>query len=304
MNLGLTTPQVVCPNLTLTLGSATSIENIYGGSQADTLTGNSLNNDLYGRGGDDLIDGGAGRDVIFGESGNDTLRGGDGNDYLAGGAGDVIYQFSANLSLGSDTIDESGGGIDTLDFSSTTIFGITVNLGQASAQNVCPNLTLTLSAANTVENVVGTSYNDTIVGNSLDNVIFGGAGDDTITGIGGRNLIIGGSGSDRLAGGSGDDIIISGTVLYHNEGTNQVNWQAIAGVMSEWTRTDVGYNTRIDQLRSGGGRNGLSILNSLTVQSDGSANDTMTGGDGLDWFWSFGNDLVTDKDLGGSEVLN
>ena len=304
MNLGLTTPQVVCPNLTLTLGSATSIENINGSFQADTLTGNSLNNVLFGSGGNDVLNGGAGGDALFGESGNDTLIGGGGNDFLDGGNGDDIYQFSANVSLGSDTIDASGGGIDTLDFSATTNTGITVNLGQASAQVICPNLTLTLSAANTVENVVGTSYSDTIVGNSLDNVIFGGAGDDTITDIGGRNLIVGGSGSDHLAGGSGDDIIISGTVVYHNEVNNQVNWQAIAAIMSEWTRTDISYNTRINDLRSGGGLNGIILLNILTVKSDGTPIDRLTGGDGLDWFWVFGDDLVTDKDLGGSEVLN
>ena len=84
VNLGLTTPQVVNANLTLTLASATSIENIYGGSGNDILIGNSLNNALYGDGGDDVLSGGDGNDALNGGAGADALDGGDGNDSLNG----------------------------------------------------------------------------------------------------------------------------------------------------------------------------------------------------------------------------
>src|SRR5689334_17678637 len=57
---------------------------------------------------------------IDGGTGNDTITSGTGNDLLIGGAGDDIYRLDTDAALGGDIIDESGGGIDTLDFSSTT----------------------------------------------------------------------------------------------------------------------------------------------------------------------------------------
>ena len=104
INLGLATAQVVNANLTLTLSSASTFENVIGGSLDDTLTGNALAN---------------------------RLTGGAGNDILTGGAGNDVYVLDADVALGSDTLNEAGGGIDTLDFSTTGSQAINVNLGQA-----------------------------------------------------------------------------------------------------------------------------------------------------------------------------
>jgi Ca2+-binding RTX toxin-like protein len=134
-----------------------------------------------------------GRVILKGEGGNDTLLGGSGLwiDELSGGAGDDTYVFDADLALGEDTIDESGGGTDTLDFSATTTVAITVDLSNATQQtvnNLNPNLKLTLlGAGNTIENIIGGGKNDFLTGNSLINRLEGGARDDTL---------IGGSGDD------------------------------------------------------------------------------------------------------------
>src|SRR5262249_14414105 len=69
-------------------------------------------------------------------AGNDTITSGGGNDTMTGGAGNDTYLFDTDLALGSDTIDESGGGVDTLDFSATTTRAVTINLGNAAAQVV------------------------------------------------------------------------------------------------------------------------------------------------------------------------
>src|SRR5262245_2244597 len=66
-----------------------------------------------------IIDGGAGNDIITSGCFNDTLIGGAGND---------IFRLDTDAVLGSDTIDESGGGIDTLDFSTTTTRAVNINL--------------------------------------------------------------------------------------------------------------------------------------------------------------------------------
>lgn len=64
-----------------------SVENLTGGSHADTLTGDDQANRLRGLGGDDLIFGGGGKDRVDGGPGNDSLYGGAGSDRITGGGG-------------------------------------------------------------------------------------------------------------------------------------------------------------------------------------------------------------------------
>ena len=120
---------------------------------------------------------------------------------LAGGAGDDTYRFPNDGDSGgavTTTLDESGGGIDTLDFSDTGE-AVTVNLNTAVAQNINAKIALKLSSSSTIENIKGSRFNDRLTGNSLAN---------TITGNGGNDTIIGGLGSDSLLGGAGDDTYI------------------------------------------------------------------------------------------------
>jgi hypothetical protein len=63
------------------------VEDVTGGSAADTLVGNASDNELVGGGGDDTITGGDGNDGLDGGSGRDTIDGGGGRDDLDGGAG-------------------------------------------------------------------------------------------------------------------------------------------------------------------------------------------------------------------------
>jgi Ca2+-binding RTX toxin-like protein len=95
---------------------------------------------------------------IDGDDGNDVLSGGSGNDVLTGGAGNDTFRFDTGNDLGSQTIDESGGGVDTLDFSATTTRAVSIDLGNPAAQVVNDGLTLTLSAGNTIENVIGGAH--------------------------------------------------------------------------------------------------------------------------------------------------
>jgi Ca2+-binding RTX toxin-like protein len=152
--------QVVNAGLTLALGLGNTVENVIGGSLADTLTGNALAN---------------------------TFTGGAGNDTMTGAAGNDTYLFDTDLALGSDTLNESGGGIDTLDFSATTTRSVAISLANAGAQAVNPGLTLTLGVGTPVENVIGGSLADTLGGNALANTLTGGAGSDTLTGLGGQD---------------------------------------------------------------------------------------------------------------------
>ena len=53
-------------------------------------------------------------------------------------------------------------------------------------------LTLSLSDAMGISNVLGSPYDDTIIGNARDNTILGTGGDDLIAGLGGNDVIEGG----------------------------------------------------------------------------------------------------------------
>lgn len=173
--------------------------NVIGSEQGDTIGGNTLANNLEGRGGNDTINALAGNDSLTGGAGNDALNGGEGNDR---------YLFAANTPLGSDTVTDSAG-VDTLDFSTSTQ-PIAVDLGVTTAQTVNPNLTLTLTAANQIDNATGGSGSDRIIGNALDNALIGGAGDDNMNGQAADDSLLGDAGNDTLVGAAGDDDLSGG----------------------------------------------------------------------------------------------
>ena len=80
-------------------------DNVYGFSSDDIINGSAERETINARSGNDVIDG---------KGGNDTIIGGKGDDTLMGGEGDDIYEYY--LGDGSDTIDNTGGGNDTLLF--------------------------------------------------------------------------------------------------------------------------------------------------------------------------------------------
>ena len=58
---------------------------------------------------------------------------------MIGGAGNDRFTFAADTALGTDTLNETGGGIDTLDFSGTLTSAVTVN--RAMTRSPAMNLT-------------------------------------------------------------------------------------------------------------------------------------------------------------------
>jgi len=119
-----------------------------------------------GTSGNDTLNGGAGNDTLKGLAGNDSLKGKAGNDTLDGGPG-------------TDVLD-GGAGSDTASYASATS-AVTVNLKTTSAQNTHGAGIDTLK---NIENLTGSSHNDTLTGDAGNNVISGGAGNDIIYGGG------------------------------------------------------------------------------------------------------------------------
>ncbi len=153
--------------------------------------------DASGFSGSAILQGGTGDDTLIGASGPDTLEGGTGNDSLVGGGANDTFAFNSHSS-GSQTIFEPPhGGVAWLDFSQAPA-GVSINLSESSPQAVMPAtlnngpLTLTLDDPLAIDDVLGSSYGDTLIGNANDNTLIGGGGDDLIAGLGGNDVLEGG----------------------------------------------------------------------------------------------------------------
>ncbi len=124
---------------TLTGGSGSSNDTLYGGVGIDTLNGNNGNDTLYGGSGNDTLNGGGDNDLLYGGSGNDTLNGGGGTDTLNGGIGNDtmtgggqadIFVFNTDLRLtGIDTITDFASGTDKIQLSASIFSAFTAGGG-------------------------------------------------------------------------------------------------------------------------------------------------------------------------------
>nr|WP_282449291.1 hypothetical protein [Roseibium sp. CAU 1639] len=134
-----------------------NFERIRGSEHDDRLVGSDAGNRLFGGAGNDFLDGGGSGDLLYGEGGNDILVGGAGADFVDGGVGK-----------------------DTADYSSSSA-GVAINLkvGYANGGDATGD-TLT-----SIENLIGSNYNDTLRGDEGNNVLAGGLGRDLLDGQGG-----------------------------------------------------------------------------------------------------------------------
>ena len=218
-------------------GIDTLVGNAGGGDNddvGDRLIGGPDNDTLDGWVGDDVLTGGPDDDVLLGAAGSDQasylpsatgvvvdlaagIAGGEGADSLAGiervlGSklrDTLLGDGSANDLRGADgrdTVAGMGGndnliggfGIDVVSFASATS-GVTVDVlaGTASGQG---NDTISL-----FENVIGSSFADTLRGDKRANELRGRGGRDVVRGNNGPDRLYGDSGPDALFGERGND---------------------------------------------------------------------------------------------------
>jgi len=100
-------------------------DSLTGESGADFVNGNNGNDTVLGGTGADTLHGGQDHDTISGEAGNDQLFGDKGNDTLTGGSGADTFIFNVSNTPGIDFITDFVSGVDTLElrnssFTSTT----------------------------------------------------------------------------------------------------------------------------------------------------------------------------------------
>ena len=191
----------------------------FGGS--DILLGKGGDDTLYGGALGDTLKGGAGNDTLYGDNGDDTLNGGAGSDTLDGGTGGDVLNGGAGVDLASYKFSSAGVAID-------------LALGAASGG------TATGDTLISIENVEGSSFNDTIDG---------------------------GLGNDWLSGGTGTDTFIfkagwgSDTVFDFEDGLDMLDLSQSGLAFADLTITQSGSDTIISEL----GDNTIQLDDTATI---------------------------------------
>ena len=287
----------------------TSIENIIGSSDNDSLSGDSGNNQLTGGAGNDKLYGQSGNDSLSGGIGDDELHGWLGADTLEGGNGnDTLYGQQDNDSLnggdGNDLLYGEGNGSPTGIFSNDTLMG-----GGGNDTLYGGFGTDYLYGESGDDWVFGEFGNDSLDGGSGNDTLDGGDGDDDIVGWDDNDSLIGGLGNDTLNGMRGDDILngeVGNDTLYGGDGKDQLNGGDGNDYLNGYMDDDIldgGAGDDIlfgqqsnDVLRGGDGNDSLYGEDDGTqsqTYDGGRDNDSLDGGNGNDKIYGgVGNDTL------------
>ena len=279
------------------------LEVLESGTGNDTLVGDPGTDETFvpGDGDDDITGNGAGDDdaidwssssagmVIDPANGSAT---GQGTDTFAG-----VTQFIGSalddtlLWDGTTTLFVGGDGTDKVDASTSTT-GQVIDLDVLDGTPVSG----VGASADSLENAIGGSANDSLLGNDVRNRLEGGTGDDTLNGFAGNDFLIGSAGNDNYIGGDGAD-----KVSFKNS-PNGITADLLAGfatgegddsLSSGDIEIVVGSQFK-DSITGGGGSvatnfNFVGNNGKDTLTGSGS-NDTMKGGGGKDILRGVGGD--------------
>ena len=214
--------------------SFTGIEAVSGTGGNDTFVGNDEDNFFDPVQGNDSVSAAGGDDTILGFEGDDTYDGGTGTDW-------VQYDEAEDPLL----VDLEDGSAGISDHSSHTLISI--------------------------ENILGSAFDDEIFGDENANVLDGSWGEDELAGRGGNDTLIGGGGND----GAEYRDALTGVV---------VNLSAFA-------------SHGVQAGRATDGLGGIDMLIGLAGAEGSAFNDTMIGGAYVDSFMSGGGN---DSLIGGA----
>ena len=284
------------------------IENLTGSAWDDQLTGDLNANELAGGAGDDTLVGGGGADRLLGGAGGDTadyaasdagvqvslrsgqglggdaegdlldsienlvgsgqgdtLEGSDGDNRLDGGAGNDLLRGGR----GADEL-IGGAGIDTASYAGAD-GGVVASLAQ-------PGLNAGDAAGDSydsIENLIGTGFDDALTGDANGNRLEGGDGNDTLTGGEGADTLVGGSGIDT-ASYAGAVTGVAASLAQHD-----TNGGEAAGDIYESIENLTG-SAFADVLTGHSGANRLEGGIGADTLSGGAGADTLVGGEGID----------------------
>ncbi|MFA7083614.1 MAG: hypothetical protein WC141_03655, partial [Arcobacteraceae bacterium] len=270
-----------------------NIDDIIGSAYNDTIKGNNHKN---------IIDGGAGNDTIYGVAGDNILKGGAGYD--------MIYSGSGNDYIDGET------DTDTVNYQNSE-HGVIVRLdkpkGDQDKDYVLSHENINIKYKDpfheningqniynvgTLEGSIGAlKYKDTLVsiedviGSKFDDIIFGSGGTNYIEGMGGDDKIFSGGGINFIDGGAGSDWIsyykadyININTLLPDGGVNDNYMRDIQGI----TVTMATDFTMVKETTSG---RLIDLIKDIEQVRGTAANDVIIGKNGVDQtFWGLGGD--------------
>ena len=244
-------------NLAIAYGA--TIENAFGGSGNDRITGNNV------------------RNIIFGNNGNDFISGNGGDDFMDGGTG-------------IDTVDYrhwDGGGVYNLGSEVASFVGYYTE-DIRNFENI-----YTGDGADIVIGTKGANRIHTNGGNDFINAL---AGNDTVYAGAGNDTVIGGSGDDFMDGGTGNDTV--DYRHWNGGGTYNLTTEiaSFAGFYNEEIRNFENINTGagIDNITGTSGINRINAGGGDDTVNAGSGNDYILGGSGNDNIvGGLGNDYIS-----------
>jgi len=189
---------------------------LIGGTGKDTLLGGTGDDTLEGNEGDDLIEGGEGKDTVSFEHASSAIMidlknknpqdTGVGSDKISG-VENVLGSAYNDIIEGDsgDNVLDGAGGVDRVSFLSAAN-GVNVDLSKTDAQDTGDGKDTLLH----FENLIGSTYSDTLMGNDSANKIEGREGNDTLSGGAGDDVLEGGAGEDWFFADDGADSIDGG----------------------------------------------------------------------------------------------
>jgi Ca2+-binding RTX toxin-like protein len=237
-------------------------EGIFGSSADDSVVGTGIDDVLHGLNGDDLLSGFDGLDLLIGGNGADTLDGGLGADTIYGGTGNDTADYFGSLS------------------------GVSINLqtklfsgGSAVGDTLFD-----------IENIIGSSFNDTLTGDAGLNLLYGGAGND---------LFFYSSGGDQFFGGGGlsDSLVLDDVAatlsLFDGTNTRGIVFQSIENVFGGASNDFFIGSSAANDLRGAAGNDTLLGYGNNDMLSGNAGNDVIRGDAGNDTILSgLGNDQL------------
>ena len=237
------------------------------------LVGGSFNDTLTGLGGDDHL---------YGNGGADVLNGGDGADVLNGGAGTDTASYADAPQAVTVTLAQQGSPQNTGGAGKDTLISI--------------------------ENLIGSTHNDTLTGDGGENVITGGLGDDTIDGGAGNDTaafsgnyaayqVSVSNGVITVRGPDGTDTLTNIEQLRFADQTINVSAQILPPGITG--------STGPDTLNGTPGADNIYGLGGNDTIKGGAGNDTLDGGSGNDNLnGGAGTDTATYADAAAGVTVN
>ncbi len=145
-------PAPTCAGVPATLVGTAAGDVLIGTDGVDVIVGLGGDDQIWGHGGNDIICAGAGNDLLAGEAGADRLYGQRGRDLA--GYGNAPGPIRANLAQGSVSVVDGRDRVDS------------------------------------IEDLVGSTFDDRMIGNERDNTLIGHLGVDRVYGAAGNDTCV------------------------------------------------------------------------------------------------------------------